>query len=640
MDALPDMASLRLDSPARLDTLPIGVFRSIFQHLNTAQSLGRLARTSKVLRDIVEHHGWNTFVRAHFGYLDLPPGNWKSVAKRLTWQTRAWERRALLLSSLVSSKKLASQSSRGRGARGGRGGRGGRLAQTFPPSVFVDAASHMKGKTEEELVAWGIGEDVVVRWRELRYSAPKKEKWTQVIGQAAGFKAGQDDVSALALVKDAEIDKTLMMLVGRASGYLQLISTHQTDLGRTIGWLQPESTEEEASGGQNDIQHIHVNIPQCSAAVATKDSILFYPLPEQWPDPDDLDLDEAGNPAEYMIHPVERCDLKTMEGSSNFRQIRQVHHMQSGNVAIALSGTAEPLRFLTRTSAGTAVTNAVKMQASSRCTDSYIYTDRQLQTCRCILPLDTASIPGGSAQTILSSYDDGTVRLQDLRTPTAIDTIYQDHFELTTPTGPLLADGMHRFIAGSARTSVIKIFDYRWTKSYYYTDAVPCSDTPLGPAPKPLTWKVTPPITPRERCCYMSGKECARHMLAKTDFYRPNCNIYLPNIYQNASPVYSLARASPTSPTIYAGLSGELVTMSLRDQVAAEKETLFMQKRNRKALAGYSYHESLTSLVETGDGIALKDISESQRVPAVRKHGRDPAQVAAQEFSRLDEWLM
>ncbi|XWW94319.1 hypothetical protein V2A60_002262 [Cordyceps javanica] len=639
MNALQDMASLRLDSPARLDTLPIGVLRSVFQHLNTAQSLGRLARTSKGLKDIVEHHGWNVFVRTHFGYLDLPPGQWKTLAKRLTWQARAWERRALLLSSLVSSKKLASQSHRGRAGRGGRGGRDARPAQTFPPSVFVDAASHMKGKNEEEIVAWGIGEDVVVRWRELRYSSPKKEKWTKIVGQMSGFKAGQDDVSALALVKGAEMGKTLMMLVGRASGYLQLLSTHHTDMGRTIAWLQPEATDNEPSGGQNDIRHVDVSALHSSVAVATQNNIFFYSLPWKWPGPDGLNSDESGNLAEHVVLPTERHDMKEMEGSSSFRQIRQVRHMHNGDVALALSGTAEPLRYLTRTPTGTVVANAAKMQASARCTDSYIYNDRQLQTSRCVLPLDAASVPGGSGCTVLSSYDDGTVRLQDMRTPSAIDTIFQDHFELTTPTGPLLADGMHRFIAGSARTSVIKLFDYRWTKSYHYTDAVPCSKSPLGPAPKPLTWITAPAGTQRERCCYMSGRECARHMLAKTDFYRPNCNVYLPSIYQDASCVYSLARASPTSPSIYAGLAGELVTMSLRDQVAAEKEAQFMQKRDRKSLAGYSYHESLTSLVETGDGIALKDISESQRVPAVRKHGRNPAQIAAQEFGRLDEWL-
>lgn len=637
MDTLPDLASLRLDGPVRLDTLPVGVLRSVFQHFNTAQSLARLAGTSKALKAIVEHHGWNVFVRTHFGYLDLPPGNWKTWAKSLTWQTRAWERRALLLSSLVSPKKLTSQSNRGGRGRGGRGGRSARPAQTFPPSVFVDASSHMKGKNEEELVAWGIGEDVVVRWRELRYSAPKKEKWTKVIGETSGLKAGQDDVSALALVKDAEIDKTLMMLVGRASGYLQLVSTHQKDMGRTIAWLQPESTKDDPSGGQHEIQHIDVK--QFSAIVATKDSVLMYSLPDHWPDPDDLDLDEDGNPAKYIIQPAERLDLKAMEGPG-FQQIRQARHLLNGDIAVALSGTTEPLRYLTRTPAGTVIINAAKMQTSSRCSDSYIYSDLKTQTSRCILPLDTSSLPGGSQNTVLSSNDDGTIRLQDMRTPSAIDTIYQDHFELISPIGPLLTDGEQRFIAGSARTSVVKVFDYRWTKSYCYTDAMPCSASPLGPAPKPLTWATPPRSNQRERCCYAAGKECARHLLAKTDFYRPNCNIYLPNIYQDTSPVYSLARASDMSPNIYAGLSGELVTMSLRDQVAAEKETAFMQKRNHKLLAGYAYHESLTSLVETGDGIALKDISESVRVPAVRKHGRDPAQIAAPEFSRLDEWLM
>lgn len=641
MDALPDMASLRLATPARLDTLPIGIWRAIFQHLNTAQSLGRLSQTSKALKHTVEHHGWNVFVRTHFDSLDLPPGNWKSVAKRLTWQNRAWERRALLLSSLVSPKKLAPGITRGRGGRGGRGGaRGGRAAQTFPPAVFVDAASHSKGKSEEELLAWGIGEDVIVRWRELRFSAPKKEKWTKIPGEVAGFKAGEDDVSALTLLKDPDTAKSEMMLVGRASGHLQLLSTHQSDMGRTIAWLQPQMGEDGAKVGQRDIQHIDVNMSQYSAAVVTKDNLHFYPLPDQRPDPEDLDLDENGNPAEYLTHPTESLDIKNMEGSLDFQQIRQVRHMPNGDVALALSGTNAPLRYLTRTQSGAVLANAAKMQASARATDTYIYDAPQKQTSRCILPLDTSALAGGSAQTVLSSYDDGTIRLQDMRTPSAADTIYQDHFELTTPVGPLLTDGTQRFLAGSARTSIVQIFDYRWTKSYYYTDAMPCGNMHLQPTPRPLIWIHPPSPAHRELCCHSSGKLCRRHALARSDFHRPNCNIYLPNIYQDASPVYTLARASPTSPSIYAGLSGELVTMSLRDQVAAEKETLFMQKRNKKALAGYTYHESLTSLVETGDGIALKDISNSQRVPAVRKHGRDPAQIAPEELRRLDEWLL
>lgn len=640
MDALPDMASLRLDSQARLDNLPIGVLRAIFQHLNTAQSLGRLARTSKKLSQIVENHGWNVFIRNHFGHLDLPTGTWKALAKTLTWQTRAWDRRALLLSSLVSPKKLA-PGNRGRRGRGGRSGNdGGRPTQTFPPSVIVDATSHITGKTEEELLAWGIGEDIVLRWRELRYSAPKKEKWTKLPGEQAGFKAGRDDVSAVSLLQDPESEKTHMMLVGRASGYIQLLSTHRKDMGRTIAWLEPELNEKGSPSESAGIQHMDADMLSRSVVVARKDSILFCPLPEQWPDPAVLPSDENGHPAPLSIQPTEVLDVKDLDGCLDFQRIRQVRHMYDGNIALALSGSKEPMRYLTRTPSGTVITNAAKMEASARAPALYTSNHGNLHTSRCVLPLDSTSLPGGSRYTMLSSYDDGTIRLHDLRTPSAIDTIYQDHFELTTPIGPLLADGNQRFLAGSARTSVLKIFDYRWNKSYYYTDAVPCSKTRLPPTPRPLTW-IFPPHNPlREHCDFMAGKYCTRHTFARTDFHRPNCNVYLPNIYQDVSPVYTLARASPMSPSVYAGLSGELVTMSLRDQVAAEKETLFMQKREKKLTAGYTYHESLTSLVETGDGIALDDVTKSQRVPAVRKHGRDPAQVAAQEFGRLDEWLM
>lgn len=65
-----------------------------------------------------------------------------------------------------------------------------------------------------------------------------------------------------------------------------------------------------------------------------------------------------------------------------------------------------------------------------------------------------------------------------------------------------------------------------------------------------------------------------------------------------------------------------------------------MQRMGRKNRCGYGYHESLTSIVETGDGIALSDISKSKRVPDLRKQSRELSLAAAQQFHRLDELLM
>ncbi|KAK9776143.1 putative F-box domain-containing protein [Seiridium cardinale] len=101
------------------------------------------------------------------------------------------------------------------------------------------------------------------------------------------------------------------------------------------------------------------------------------------------------------------------------------------------------------------------MHPSRRCTDTYIYGNGRQQTLRSILPVSRASVAGGSGNVVLSSYDDGTVRLKDLRTSSAIDSVFQDHFEVTIPVGPLISYGMERFVVGSARDTILKIFDFR-----------------------------------------------------------------------------------------------------------------------------------------------------------------------------------
>jgi len=309
--------------------------------------------------------------------------------------------------------------------------------------------------------------------------------------------------------------------------------------------------------------------------------------------------------------------------------------MGNGDLALGMTGSPAPLRYLTRTPAGTVIINAAKMRPSRRCTESYVYTDGRPQTLRSILPVNKASVAGGSGTVILSSYDDGTIRLQDLRSSSAIDTTYQDHFEVTTPVGPLVSYGMERFVVGSARTAILQIFDFRWPKSYYYTAALPCSKSPLGPTPKPLTWMSPPQYPQIASCSYLTGQSCRLHALARTNFYRPNCNLYLPIIHQATSAVYSLAKSSDSSPIIYAGLAGELVKVSLRDQEQDQWESSLMQRMGKKNRYGYDYRECLTSIIETSDGIALSDISKSQRVPAIyRQRG-----VLGQQFGRLDETL-
>ena len=149
---------------------------------------------------------------------------------------------------------------------------------------------------------------------------------------------------------------------------------------------------------------------------------------------------------------------------------------------------------------------------------------------------------------MLSSWDDGTIRLQDLRTPSPVDRVYQDNFEVATPINALVAYGLERFIAGSAYTHMLKVFDFRWTKGYYHTDSLPCASNSPYPTPRPPTIVDKPEYHDNQPFCnHILGRLCRWHALSRHDFYRPNCNIYLPFRNYVSSPIYSLAKTSDAS---------------------------------------------------------------------------------------------
>ncbi|KAL7940809.1 hypothetical protein V8C42DRAFT_336414 [Trichoderma barbatum] len=499
--------------------------------------------------------------------------------------------------------------------------------QTFPAHVVVDASSKVQGQTEEETIAWGLGEDIVMRSRKLKNATLQGETWISLPGAEAGFRSGDDDVTAVSILPDTAPQAGL--LVGRASGYLQLISTERNDVGRLIAWFHPMHTGVD----QHDIQHLEVNGSQDAMVVTTKEDVLFYPLvPSKWP----AAYTVNGTP-DTVVQPTEAFSVRKMPNSQDFRFLREAKYMGNGDIVLCMAASTEPLRFLKRTPSGTVLINAAKLQPSTRCSEPHIFDSKNSQTARSVLPVDTASVIGGSGNTVLSSYDDGTVRLQDLRSHSPIAAIFQDHFEMTAPLGPLLSYGMDRFIVGSARLPILKIFDVRWTRPYSYIDALSCSETELGPTPKTLTGIPAPRRSDYAKCCHLSGYQCTLHSLARTDFYRPNCNVYLPVVYPAVTPLYSLAKSSDMASTVYAGVTGELLKISLRDAAVDEREDFCMERMGDKNRCGYTFHRSLANLVETGDGIALSDISKSKRLPLLFKQNPELLSTAdTGELRRLD----
>src|ERR1700761_8645187 len=119
---MPGMGSLRLADTSRLENLPHGILIIVFSFLTTAQSVARLASTCKKLEGAVQADGWRVFVCSRFGSLTLPRRvedyGWMDLARTLTWQSRAWDRRAFSLASLVPPVKgQLGNSARGRNGR-------------------------------------------------------------------------------------------------------------------------------------------------------------------------------------------------------------------------------------------------------------------------------------------------------------------------------------------------------------------------------------------------------------------------------------------------------------------------------------------------------------------------------------------
>lgn len=74
------------------------------------------------------------------------------------------------------------------------------------------------------------------------------------------------------------------------------------------------------------------------------------------------------------------------------------------------------------------------------------------------------------------------LRLLDMRTPSDHDATYRDPFQPYNPSNALLVYGTQRFVAAGATEPAVRIFDFRYPKPYYHSDALPCSGYQPTPA--------------------------------------------------------------------------------------------------------------------------------------------------------------
>ncbi|TEA20362.1 hypothetical protein C8034_v000211 [Colletotrichum sidae] len=563
------------------DQLSDDIVLEIISQLRTARDVARLALSSRHLHSLIHNEGWRTFVRTCFPLHVLPLGTnpkWNELAETLTRQTRAWDTKAF--------QPIAYTDERRQGGNFFTGYHN--TARPFQP--VIDA--RLTFDKTWEVVSWGAGEDVVGRFRTLN-SRGESDAWFRMEGKAKGYRAGGGDVTAIHLT---EPNGKLGLLTGRANGDLSLVSASPGSAGQTLSSFKipkPVGTLEATSW--TSIGSIDTLPNRTSVIAGNRATVSLFPL----------DLDATGEAA-----PLDSQSFGT-PGLDRTQYLHAVKAMSNDTIACAIGGDRDPIRYLTISPAGFTPNNASKnpgLLASCR-----IDVNKK-STVRAIQPVKPG--PFGHTNLLLSAWDDGTCRLTDLRTPSPYDVLYRDMYQPFEAVSSLITYGSDRFVAGSAETEALKIFDFRWSKSYYHSSALPCwNGTPF---PDPIRETSSRSLSlANVKCDHFRREPCVWHRLSREDHYRPNSRLHIMQFKgaprASNSGIFSLAKASDVSDSFYVGLAGAVAEFSTaggdnQDGVPSAAVTA-AEKRGLKA------SPSLFSFAETGDGKLSPGISMSIYMP-------------------------
>lgn len=601
-----------------LDALPDDVLLLVIVHLETAKDIRALLLANRRLGSLIraDHEGgWRAFVRSRFPSIPIPfaPSSsssayprWGEIASSLTWQSRAWDRRSLSFQAMLPEANLQQR-------------RAPRRRQGTPYHPILDA--HFDFLAREELVVWGAGENFVARRRKLGREGtyPEKVVWHRLDGKDLGFSAGRDDIRAVSLVEG--VGNGLGALVGRDNGNLALLDLSDERFGEKLADFSPEyatADETEYVGpttkfNQGTINSVDVIARKRLVAAATNAGIQLYHLPG-----------ESG----VDVQPSAYLDLTTHHFDQPNTTLGYARWMGEDMMAFALKGCSHQLRYATITPTGIETLSPYKNDDLEEQFD-ITYSKGRLSA-HSLTPIEASSVPGGNSSLLLTAWRDGSVRLQDLRTQSPFDLVYCDNVDPWSDFEALLPFGSSHFVAGGAHGATVKIFDFRWSRDYYHTAAMPCS--PEQPFPKPIQPFLEPPrhyIVPRKQCdALCPGKRCQWHEKSRGLYDRPNGTFFfsksLPRKDAYAG-VWSMARSSSLAPNFYVGISGGVVEASLTGgggTTAAEADPVFgCTIGQEEPGAGYSTVPLEASLMETGDGLLYTENDRTVRMPPMRGKG-------------------
>ncbi|KAK4997281.1 hypothetical protein LTR66_003286 [Elasticomyces elasticus] len=233
-----------------------------------------------------------------------------------------------------------------------------------------------------------------------------------------------------------------------------------------------------------------------------------------------------------------------------------------------------------------------------------------------IVPLSAGTHAGGSEGAVfLSGGYDGTIRAHDMRASSAVVATYADPTD-DSAIYCLLPQGRERIIAGTARHSLIKVFDLRMTggRKYCYED-----DSSTGPVAGADSlrnsahhtrgdWNLF--INPRDRYSNHSWH-------SRNSWMRRSAE----------SSIYSLSSPSSFSPYVYAGIENAIVEFNFSSSSDSHPDPMFGHHPIRQTLSRRRKTEVLNLAMYSQDTDGTKEAMKLRVQGGIDENGRDGSRV-------------
>ncbi|XP_044719163.1 F-box domain, cyclin-like protein [Hirsutella rhossiliensis] len=535
---------------ANLGNLPGHLLLDVIDYLDTARDVSHLGSCTRHMRDLIHHDGWKSFVRNMFPSLAIPSSGlttWASVADRLTYLDRCWEKRGFAFNLFREDVR---RRGRHRIPPGGQ-------SVTFQCFVDVQLLS-----SQAEVLACGTGEDLLVRWRAAAPESNRSDTWRKLGGRDTGYSAGSGDVTAVSVI---ERDCKPEVLLGRANGDVQLLAgANDEAFGRTVKRLlaaeKEEAHNQRSSPGRLAVTWTEWQ-PETHLVASCGGSRLTL-----------HNLSSEGE--ETTLKPIAYYDASKAGDSDEMPLVRCAKFMGRDGIVCGIGNNPEPLRW------GKIRPTGVEL-SSIPCYSAAEAFPTKRETVRAIEQVGNST----NENLLLSAWDDGSYRLLDIRTPSNRDVVYRDRFQPYCTSSSLLVYGTERFVAGGNSEAVLRIFDFRYPKPYLHFNALHCSDqSPCPEAPEIAHARLSregrqvsaglpnqEPATPfSSRCEPGHRRVCRWHGQSRLPDWRPDATVFLGTDADDR--VFSLAKASDLSDSFYCGLRGAIVeaTPILAEDVHSE----------------------------------------------------------------------